>query len=1028
LSQFFKGKQADDNPEYFYSLEGHAAIVQNIGCAYSSSWRLHWVTPGCSKNMGAKSMCNNKLSQFQQRASIKPMAYKLHKSRMHARRDESVLMNAFPVPFRFVAVALLSGVLIAIGILNLRDRAILTDATDGVFWKETKGKLIADEVEPGGPGSLVGIVSGDRLVSVNGHPVTNLGQYSDLTYPIKPGMPVTYELETNRGARTAILRFGAKVLLTARDGLRTLLAFLYLGIGIFVLLRGDRRPHTFHFYLLCLAAFVVFLFSYTSNLSTLDWWVYGISILAFLLLPALFVHFCMRFPVDIAGMSYPSLLYLPALLLGMLRLLWYAGRLASLGLPRTAYSSGIIDSIELIYFCLGFLIGGSLLLRRRLEVHDFIVRQQMKWISYGTLAGIVPFSLIYVVPVVAGVHANFTMESSMLFLGLIPLSMGYALIHFRLMDVETIARRSAAYFISSLLLLTAYLLFVLVLGRILQSAVPQAGFMSVCLAVLAIALLFAPLRNAVQARLDRLFYKDQFEDRATLLDFAHTLSSEISLAPLSRSIIERISKTFQVNAAAVFLSDPVHAGFFRMTYAMDPDLPSRLYRAEELIDGERSAILPELSREKNYLYRAGPALMRYGLYYLQDLKHQGRDVGMIALGQLPKGSHFSTEDLDLLSALAGYAAMALENANLYRSIEVKARELERLKTYTENILESVNMAVLALDFEGQITSCNRAFEELYKTTRAQIVSSPIGDLFPADVLASIQRVTGTTNWHLQSPANIFKLYLENRLGKRLIVNISLIPLQDATAVGSGSLFVMDDITEKIELEGQLMQAEKLSSIGLLAAGIAHEVNTPIAGISSYTQMLLKETPESDRRKQILEKIEKQTFRAAEIVNGLLNFSRLNSGEFKDLDINQLIDDSLSLLNHQLKSSHIQVDSKYNQSLPPVYGNAGKLQQVFVNLFMNARDAMPSGGELAVQTAMNDSMVIVDISDTGSGISEENIRRIFDPFFTTKVIGKGTGLGLAITYGIIQEHGGRIFVDSDYGKGTHFRVKLPTRLH
>jgi len=245
---------------------------------------------------------------------------------------------------------------------------------------------------------------------------------------------------------------------------------------------------------------------------------------------------------------------------------------------------------------------------------------------------------------------------------------------------------------------------------------------------------------------------------------------------------------------------------------------------------------------------------------------------------------------------------------------------------------------------------------------------------------------------------------------------------------SGSLIVMDDITGKVQLEDQLLQAEKLSSIGLLAAGIAHEVNTPIAGISSYTQMLLKDTPETDRRKQILQKIEKQTFRAAEIVSGLLNFSRLNSSEFKDVDINQLIEDSLALLNHQFQLNNIKVESCYDPTLPPVFGNTGKLQQVFVNLFLNARDAMPSGGEIAVQTGMNESMIVVDISDTGAGITEENIRRIFDPFFTTKSIGKGTGLGLAVTYGIIQEHGGGIFVDSSSEKGTHFRVKLPTRLH
>jgi hypothetical protein len=248
------------------------------------------------------------------------------------------------------------------------------------------------------------------------------------------------------------------------------------------------------------------------------------------------------------------------------------------------------------------------------------------------------------------------------------------------------------------------------------------------------------------------------------------------------------------------------------------------------------------------------------------------------------------------------------------------------------------------------------------------------------------------------------------------------------AENSGSLLVLDDITEKVRLEDQLLQAEKLSSIGLLAAGIAHEVNTPITGISSYTQMLLKDTPESDQRKPILEKIERQTFRAAEIVNGLLSFSRMSGSESKALDINQLIDDSLALLDHQLQRSHIRVVSQFDGSLPPVYGNRGKLQQVFVNLFLNARDAMPSGGELMVLTAMNESTVVVDISDTGAGIAEENLKKIFDPFFTTKAIGKGTGLGLAITYGIIQEHGGGIFVDSDSGKGTHFRLKLPARLN
>jgi two-component system, NtrC family, sensor kinase len=308
--------------------------------------------------------------------------------------------------------------------------------------------------------------------------------------------------------------------------------------------------------------------------------------------------------------------------------------------------------------------------------------------------------------------------------------------------------------------------------------------------------------------------------------------------------------------------------------------------------------------------------------------------------------------------------------------------------------------------------------------RDQLDHCRVEDLLAPDVISSIEKVTGTQEWELKSSSNIFKLYLENRRGEKLIVNLSIVPIVDSTDQTTGCLIVMDDITRKVQLEDQLLQAEKLSSIGLLAAGIAHEVNTPITGISSYTQMLLKETPESDRRKRILEKIEKQTFRAAEIVNGLLNFARMNGSEFKELDINTLIRESLSLLDHQLRQNHIRVEPEYDRALPHVYGNSGKLQQVFINLFLNARDAMPAGGALNIKTGMNDSMVMIDICDTGVGISQENIKRIYDPFFTTKTTGKGTGLGLAVTYGILQEHGGRIFVDSAPGKGTHFKIKLP----
>jgi len=230
------------------------------------------------------------------------------------------------------------------------------------------------------------------------------------------------------------------------------------------------------------------------------------------------------------------------------------------------------------------------------------------------------------------------------------------------------------------------------------------------------------------------------------------------------------------------------------------------------------------------------------------------------------------------------------------------------------------------------------------------------------------------------------------------------------------------------LESQLSQAEKMSSIGLLAAGVAHEVNTPLAVISSYAQLLAKQLQGDDKRSAILEKIAQQTFRASEIVNSLLNFSRTSGSEFQSVNLNKVVRDTLTLLEHQLKTGRVRVESELLSELPDIMGNSGKLQQVFLNLFLNAKDAMPGGGTLRVSTANGDGVRVM-ISDTGSGIAPEHIHRIYDPFFTTKTKPgegqrRGTGLGLSVSYGIIQEHAGKIQVSSRPGQGTIFALEFP----
>jgi signal transduction histidine kinase len=258
--------------------------------------------------------------------------------------------------------------------------------------------------------------------------------------------------------------------------------------------------------------------------------------------------------------------------------------------------------------------------------------------------------------------------------------------------------------------------------------------------------------------------------------------------------------------------------------------------------------------------------------------------------------------------------------------------------------------------------------------------------------------------------------------------MAIAPLLSRNLVTVGRIILVDDITDRTQLEGQLAQSEKLSSIGLLAAGVAHEVNTPLAVISSYTQMLAKQLRGDERLTNLLEKITQQTFRASEITNGLLNFSRTNVAEFRELDVNQLLRETLLLLEHQLKKARVDVELQLEAELPLIRGNQGKLQQVFLNLFLNAKDSMPEGGTLRVETVSN-GIVTIKVTDTGCGISSEHLQRIYDPFFTTKTSPRegerrGTGLGLSVSYGIIQEHSGKIRVKSEPGRGTMFQLEFP----
>jgi len=421
-------------------------------------------------------------------------------------------------------------------------------------------------------------------------------------------------------------------------------------------------------------------------------------------------------------------------------------------------------------------------------------------------------------------------------------------------------------------------------------------------------------------------------------------------------------------------------------------------------------------------WSAQQTIAKLELNYYIPCRAQRETVAVLGLGKTAEGDFLSSEDIELLETLAGYLAIAIQNARLYASLEQKVAEYERLKDFNENIVESINVGVLAVDLADRIESWNSQMEVMYALPRWQAVSRPLSEVFPAAFVEEFYRTRQNAGIH-----NLYKFRLGTHAGEIRIVNVAIAPLVTKNFHVIGRLIIVDDITERVELEAQLAQSDKLSSIGLLAAGVAHEVNTPLAVISSYAQMLSKQLQGDSAKGALLEKITRQTFRASEIVNNLLNFSRTTGAEFGDVDVNKVIADTLTLLDHQFKTSKVRVEAAFSPALPAIFGNPGRLQQVFLNLFLNAKDAMVNGGTLRVATANGDGVSVV-VSDTGSGIAPEHIHKIYDPFFTTKTSregqARGTGLGLSVTYGIIQEHAGKIRVESSEREGTTFYLDFP----
>jgi len=893
---------------------------------------------------------------------------------------------------------------------------------DGVWWVEHGGHLVADRVDPNGPGAKAGIKVDDELVSVNGQEIRSTPGLVRQLYRAGVWSKAAYSL-----IRQSVTLDSNVILVPADRSLNNwlrLIALIYLGIGVYVLLRRWTAPGSTHFYIFCLVSFVAYSFKYTGKLNDFDWTIYWSNIVAWVLQPALFLHFVLTFPEKrLLVRQRPWLLalaYVPgALLLGRHIL---ALRLAQ----ASGHLRWNMDRQEMAYGAVLFIAAAAVLWDSYRRARTTILRQQLKWVTRGTVLAIVPYALFYVVPYLMGSLPDTGMKLSVLSLGLLPLTFGYAIFRYRLMDVDLIFKRGVVYTLAAATVAGLYFALVAGVAWLVQMQKPATGATGLILAVVVTALLFDPVRKWIQDRVDQFFYRARYDYRRTLLEFGRELGSETDLNALLSSVMDRLSRTLAVDRLAIFLNTGEETERFVLAKSSGIAPPARLDLSFLSVPrpGQAGHLFFENTHQvPRETEESQQAIARLDLNYYIPCRAQQKTVAVLGLGKTVKGDFLSSEDVELLETLGGYLGIAIQNGRLYASLQQKMTEYERLKDFNENIVESINVGILALDMDDRIESWNAQMEVMYALPRWQTLTQPLGSVFPAEFVEEFYRVRQNSGIN-----NLYKFRLKTAASETRTVNVAIAPLVTRKFQVVGRLIIMDDITERVDLEAQLSQADKLSSIGLLAAGVAHEVNTPLAVISSYAQMLAKQLQGDPLKSGLLEKITRQTFRASEIVNNLLNFSRTSGAEFTDVDINKVIADTLTLLEHQFKTAKIQVRSDLAPSLCPIQGNSGRLQQVFLNLFLNAKDAMPDGGTLSVATT-NGDFVSVRVSDTGSGIAPENIHRIYDPFFTTKASPKesqnrGTGLGLSVTYGIIQEHAGKIRVESNPGAGTTFALDFP----
>lgn len=911
---------------------------------------------------------------------------------MHGIRiAESAVVRRLVKPLLVACLATLTVATVAAGFISFA-RKVDSFASTGLVLDRDGGALVVRSVERDGAGARASLSAGDRILLADGQTAGSL-DHPEKQLSRKPFPHALVVLSPEGEVRGVSLgapsvRFDTTYLFLAFVGI------LYLIIGLFTIARDKSAPALL-FWALCLSSFAIYLLTPAGPRDTL-WrvsWLAEDFYRAFL--PAILLHFFLLFPRPIRARRVVPLLYVPAAA-------YLIAEFSVLGARATPAAAAYLEACErfwfvyfVVYVC-GVLARLLELMRRRRD--DAEAEKQVRWIALGVIVGLAPFLLLSALPRAFGLESPMLSSIAVVPLVLIPLAFAYAILKWRLWDVEIFVREAIGTTGAVLLGGLTFVLLNSLLDRTLVGMAAAGKNVIAFSSGIVLASLLVPVKKRITDVLERIQYHDTYRARRALLDIARDFATPRPREELVHTIVRRVEEALRVVPCALFLFEGP---------GKEPDAASL---AEALTKDERLRL-----RGAALGPAPPPALLRLhalGFRAFFAMRCGGELVGALGVGHKDGRIPLSSEDEALLAAVLAQASLAYENARLYGALAERLAEIRTLQEYQESVIRSSSSGIVVLDAEERIHMANPAFAQLTgRSSEKELEGVALAEALPGVSLG--EPPEDGREWRFQTR-------LEGPDGFERDLQLSVSAFRGAP---DRRVVVVEDMTDRIRAERALAERERLASLGVLAAGVAHEVNTPIAGLSSYAQMLLSETGPEDPRYPILKKMERQTFRAAHLVNNLLEFARPRPRTPVATDLRGVLTNAAESIETAFAGRRLELETDASGPPAQVVGDPRDLEQVFVNLLANARDASPEGGVVTCRLERRGENVRVTVSDRGPGLSPAAAERVFQPFFTTKKSG-GTGLGLAISRDIVQKHGGTIALGPRPGGGTEACVELP----